>query len=84
MKERVCVSNIISPPLAFVRSGSISASDGKVYHAGHTLYDWSHVSNSTMDAYNLYIYPTDVYTSNIVNRYYGFPLRCLCILDYLR
>ena len=70
-------SNIISLPLAFVRSGYAYTNGGNVYNVEHSLYSWSRVSVSTSSAYDLGVIPTGVYPSNDNNRFYGFPLRCL-------
>ena len=78
-------SNIISLPLAFVRSGYTSLNDGKLYYTGRDLYGWSQISRSTSGAYTLGVNPTEAYTSSINGRYLAFPLRCffLSIKHYL-
>ena len=70
-------SNIISLPLAFVRSGGIYLNDGIAYYVGHALYNWSRVTKSASVAYFFAVDPAEVYPSFSVNRGYGFPLRCL-------
>ena len=74
MKNQV---HMISVTLAFVRSGDIGLNDGKVYGASHVLYGWSRAATSASVAYNLGVSPTEVSPSNYVNRWTGFPLRCL-------
>ena len=75
------ISNIISLPLAFVRSGYAYTNGGNVYNVEHSLYSWSRVSVSTSSAYDLGVIPTGVYPSNDNNRFYGFPLHCLRMLE---
>ena len=70
-------SNIISPPLAFVRSGYVSLNAGGAYDVGRSRYGWSRVSKSTTNAYDLYTSPTAVYPSDHSERRGGFSLRCL-------
>lgn len=77
-------SNIISLPLAFVRSGYINLRDGKAYVVGRSLYGWSRVAKSLANAYNLGVNPTNVGPSNNNNRYHGFPLRCLYLEKWKR
>ena len=69
-------SNIISLPLAFVRSGDINTNDGMVDNAVHALYGWSRVPSSASNAYYLGARPTGVYPSNNYVRRDAFPLRC--------
>ncbi len=68
-------SNIISLPLAFVRSGAVALTDGKVYSIGYTLYSWSRVAISASVVYFLGVNPAAVYPSDNNRRWYGFPLR---------
>ena len=70
-------SNIISLPLAFVRSGYVGLNDGRAYVVGRNLYGWSRVTVSASVAYGLGVNPAEVYPSGSLNRWYGFPLRCL-------
>ena len=71
-------SNIISLPLAFVRSGYVNLNDGKAYAVGRNLYGWSRVTKSLANAYGLGVSPTVVYPSDgNYDRWRGFPLRCL-------
>ena len=78
MEYYVFSSNIISLPLAFVRSGYVYPPDGAVYHAlVLTPYGlvraWLYL---LLAAYRLGVYPTVVGPSNNSYRYHGFPLRC--------
>ena len=61
-----------------MRSGFLSPSDGKSWHAGWLAVDWSSRAADTAGAYRLVVYST-VYPSGDTtnNRYNGFPLRCL-------
>ena len=68
-------SNIISLPLAFVRSGYVYLGDGKAYGVGRNLYGWSRTTLSDLYAYYLAVEPTGTYPSNGFNRLDGFPLR---------
>ena len=68
-------SNIISLPLAFVRSGGIYLNDGIAYYVGHALYNWSRVVLSAPVAYFFGVDPAEVYPSFSVNRWYAFPPR---------
>ena len=61
--------------LAFVRSGNVNVNDGKVYNVGERGYDWARTSQSSTNAYNLWMTPTDVNPSNSNNRWIGIPLR---------
>ena len=70
-------SNIISLPLAFVRSGGVNLNDGKVYAVGRVLYGWSRVTKSASDVYYLSVAPSVVHPSVSFARWNGFPLRCL-------
>ena len=70
-------SNIISLPLAFVRSGDVHLNGGKAYDVGRNLYGWSRVTVSASSAYTLGVNPTEVYPSNYNYRWRAFPLRCL-------
>ena len=70
-------SNIISLPLAFVRSGYVNLIGGEAYNVGHGLYGWSRVTRSLANAYNLGVNPTNVGPSKYGSRYHGFPLRWL-------
>ena len=74
-------SNIISPPLAFVRSGYVNLIGGEAYNVGHGLYGWSRVSGSAADAYDLSVTPTVVHPSGSNSRWVAFPLRCFCMLE---
>ena len=69
-------SNIISLPLAFVRSGWVPLNDGLADVVGRSLYDWSRVATSASVTYYLGVLPTEVYPSNDSYRWAGFPLRC--------
>lgn len=71
------VSNIISLPLAFVRSGGIATGDGKASYAGYSLFGWSHMAKSTIYGYALGVNPLAVGFFDDYNRWRGFPLRCL-------
>ena len=70
-------SNIISLPLAFVRSGWVDIGGGAASGVGRSLYGWSRVSSSITGAYALYVAPTAVDPSSSGNRWHAFPLRCL-------
>ena len=70
-------SNIISLPLAFVRSGYVSTNDGKTYALGNFLYDWSRTASSASFAYYLASDPNEIYPSYSSNRWSGYPLRWL-------
>ena len=70
-------SNIISLPLAFVRSGFVGVDYGYVTGADYETTLRSRTSVSATDAYVLASDPTLVYPSNIAVRYNGRPLRCL-------
>ena len=70
-------SNIISLPLAFVRSGYISLNAGKAYVVGRNFYGWSRVATSASVAYALGVNPAEVYPSDGNYRWDAFPLRCL-------
>ena len=74
------LSNIISLPLAFVRSGNVNLNDGRVYGVGEWGYGWTRVTRSASVADFLGVNPTEVHPSNFNYRYYGFPLHCLCML----
>ena len=69
-------SNIISLPLAFVRSGGIGLDGGKANYIGHDLYGWSDVSISASVTYVLGVNPTEVHPSKYGPRWSGFPLCC--------
>ncbi len=69
-------SNIISLPLAFVRSGNVNLNNGKVYGASFNGFDWSRTINSSIYSYRLDFYPTDV-VLNRTDRWAGFSLCCL-------
>ncbi len=71
------IPNIISLPLAFVRSGNVALYDGEVYAVGNNLYSGSRTARSASDVYYLGVAPTEVYLSGYLDRWYGFPLRCL-------
>ncbi len=72
---KVCASNIISLPLAFVRSGNVALYGGEVYAVGNNLYSGSRTARSASDVYYLGVAPTEVYLSGYLDRWYGFPLR---------
>ena len=74
-------SNIISLPLAFVRSGFVGVDYGYVTGADYETTLRSRTSVSATDAYVLASDPTLVYPSNIAVRYNGRPLRCFCMLE---
>ena len=70
------LSNIISLPLAFVRSGYVDTKDGKARVLGGYLYSWSLAARLSSGAYGLAVAPTEVFpSSNSLNRLEGFPLR---------
>ena len=73
-------SNIISLPLAFVRSGFVDVGYGYVGSAGYVTTLRSRTSVSATDACILYSNPTIVGPSDGAVRYNGRPLRCLCML----
>ena len=70
-------SNIISLPLAFVRSGNVSLYYGVVGNVGDESTLRSYNSASATNAYVLYSLSTVVDPSNNSPRWYAFPLRCL-------
>ena len=75
--NNIDASNIISLPLAFVRSGYVSTNSGGVYSIGEKGYGWSGVAGLTPTAYGLALSPTGIDTSSNYNgRWYGFSLRC--------
>lgn len=78
------VSNIISLPLAFVRSGGIATGDGKASYVGYSLFGWSHMAKSTIYAYALGVNPLAVGFFDDYNRWRGFPLRCLYLEKWKR
>ena len=67
-----------SAPLYFVRSGFVSISNSKLRFSGQDGYDWSSMSYSTTNgAYYLNFSGSGVSPSNLNDRWFGFPLRCL-------
>ena len=76
------IPNIISLPLAFVRSGNVALYDGEVYAVGNNLYSGSRTARSASDVYYLGVAPTEVYLSGYLDRWFGFPLRC-CLRFYI-
>ena len=70
-------SNIISLPLAFVRSGYVNLNAGMAYGVSRYLYGWSRAAESLAGAYSLGVNPTEVYPSANNYRWNGFPLRYL-------
>ena len=70
-------SNIISLPLAFVRSGYVWTPSGIIASIGTNGYNWSYVSKSIANAIVLGAYTASVNPSDDFGRYHGFPLRCL-------
>ena len=70
-------SNIVSLPLAFVRSGYVNLLNGQTRYVGHEASIRSRVAGTAAYAYYLASYDTSVYTSGNAVRYYAFPLRCL-------
>ena len=74
MEYYVFSSNIISLPLAFVRSGYVGLYDNGAGGIGHALYGWSRVARSAFAAYYLGVDPTVVYPSGYLDRWHGFPL----------
>ena len=71
------ISNIISLPLAFVRSGWISVNGGATSVVGQWSFNRSRVVQSTSSAYSLDIASDNVNPSRSNDRWDGFPLRCL-------
>ena len=63
--------NALSTPL----SGGFS--DGSAYHQGGVGYFWSSYKYDGDDIYNLYVNSSEVYTANVILRYYGRSVRCL-------
>lgn len=59
-------NNIISLPLACVRSGGIATGDGKASYVGYSLFGWSHMAKSTIYAYALGVNPLAVGFSMII------------------
>ena len=74
-------SNIISLPLAFVRSGWVNLNDGTIHVIGQYGYNWSRTSRSITSTYVLDANPTNVSSSSYGNRFVGRPLHCLCMLE---
>ena len=74
-------SNIISLPLAFVRSGYIHLAEGYLNYVGYSGYDWSRVSSSDIYAYYLTLSPSNATPSYPYFRWLSFPLRCLRMLE---
>ena len=74
-------SNIISLPLAFVRSGYVNLNLGNVLYAVYETALRSRSSVSDTDAYYLYSNPTAIDTSGSGAHYASRPLRCLCMLE---
>ena len=68
-------SNIISLPLAFVRSGYVHLAEGYVGVVGLYGYGRSRTASSTTDAYRLSFGPSGL-DMDPASRYWGFPLRC--------
>ena len=68
---------MIAGALAFVRSGYVSISNSSLYAAGSIGYNWSHTSDSSIEAYRLSLDSTDIYPLFSSHRFNGFPLRCL-------
>lgn len=68
-------ATILHLPLAFVRSGDVDISNGFSWGLGHAGYRWSRVSQSITIAYNTDMSPFGINTSNLYNRWSGFPLR---------
>ena len=74
-------SNIISLPLAFVRSGYINLNLGNVLYAVYETTLRSRSSVSDTDAYYLYSNPTAIDTSGSGAHYASRPLRYFCMLE---
>lgn len=71
------VSNIISLPLAFVRSGGVSTVTNSAGSIGYDCWDWSQTAYSNTYAYRLNSTSTYVGPSTTYHRRDGYPLRCL-------
>ena len=69
-------NNIATSPLYFVRSGYVYPG---IYlgSAGYYGYYWSGRAGSSIYAYLLLFYSSDVNPSSSYSRYYGFSLRCV-------
>jgi len=63
--------------LAFVRSGWVGINGGKIYGFGNGGRYWTGMNQSSIYAYRLYFYTDDVSSSDVYDKYFGFPLRCL-------
>ena len=76
-------SNIISLPLAFVRSGYVNVNDShewRMWHVGYEGDMWSSIAYSYTGTYYLGLSFVSV-TLDASTRWNGFPLRCLCMLE---
>ena len=69
-------TTIVQLPLAFVRSGDVSLSNGSIYVVGNGGYYWAHTVYSTTSARYLSFDTSSVGPSNANSRSYGFSLRC--------
>ncbi len=75
--------NIAREPLYFVRSGWVNLNNSTLRSFGHNENVWSrsaaaYSSATSALAYPLYFNPSAVNPSHgPVDRYYGFPVRCL-------
>ena len=74
MKNQV---HMISVTLAFVRSGYVNVSDGKMYHLSERGFNWSATSKTAYNIYILWIEVVGINTLGNSSRWNGFPLRCL-------
>ena len=75
--NNIDASNIISLPLAFVRSGWVNLAGGLTDGVGRDGYRWSRTIVSDIHAYDLRIYPTYVLPSSYNGRRDAFSLRWL-------
>ncbi len=69
------ISNIISLPLAFVRSGYVHLSESYMDYVGDHGFGRSRTASSITDAYRLNFYPSEL-NMGPADRYWGFSLRC--------
>ena len=57
-----------------MRSGYPHVGNGRILDAGNNVYGWSCISQSTINAYRLYTYPSNIYPSHYGDCWNGFIL----------
>ena len=70
-------TTIVQLPLAFVRSGYVHVTNGRISRVGYEGDAWSHTTRSSDVSRYLYFSTSDVNPSDNGNRWDGFSLRCL-------